>query len=362
MAASSSAVGRRVRRRQLRDEALERGHQLRGDLGGLDDLDTRHGAQRTHASPVPDPRSAIGPWPRRYPGADAGPLGREPPPPPLVGPARPPRRADPHRRVRGLERRRRRRHHRHRAPGRAVERPALRRHRPRGLLRLHRHPARGPHRHRRPTAASSGPPTCSRPATTEQRPRRGAARRGRAPAEVAHLLRPRARGRRRHRRPHGGHPRGAAGRGPPLPARVGVRHRLRRGRRHRRSTCGRRATRAPPASPACCTPSCHELGIHSASLWAAVPTYVPSAPSPKAALALVQRTCRMLDTTVDNDRAAVRHRRLRAPGRRSSSLEDEETDRLRRPPRGALRRRARQLSVDGESLVDEVERFLRDQD
>jgi proteasome assembly chaperone (PAC2) family protein len=35
-------------------------------------------------------------------------------------------------------------------------------------------------------------------------------------------------------------------------------------------------------------------GIPSASLWAAVPTYVPSAPSPKAALALVERIAELL--------------------------------------------------------------------
>ncbi|MSX33508.1 MAG: PAC2 family protein, partial [Actinobacteria bacterium] len=33
--------------------------------------------------------------------------------------------------------------------------------------------------------------------------------------------------------------------------------------------------------------ACREAGIPSAALWAAVPTYVPSSPSPKAALALI---------------------------------------------------------------------------
>src|SRR5690606_27010440 len=42
-------------------------------------------------------------------------------------------------------------------------------------------------------------------------------------------------------------------------------------------------------------------GLASASLWAAVPTYVPSAPSPKAALALIERASRMLDVEVDTD-------------------------------------------------------------
>ncbi len=39
-------------------------------------------------------------------------------------------------------------------------------------------------------------------------------------------------------------------------------------------------------------------GLRSASLWATVPSYVPGAPSPKAALALVERTAAMLDTWV----------------------------------------------------------------
>lgn len=42
-------------------------------------------------------------------------------------------------------------------------------------------------------------------------------------------------------------------------------------------------------------------GLTSASLWAAVPSYVPSAPSPKAALALVARVTHLLGTTVDAD-------------------------------------------------------------
>jgi predicted ATP-grasp superfamily ATP-dependent carboligase len=39
-------------------------------------------------------------------------------------------------------------------------------------------------------------------------------------------------------------------------------------------------------------------GVPSASLWAAVPTYVPSAPSPKAALALVERITELLEVPV----------------------------------------------------------------
>src|SRR5581483_10726895 len=41
-----------------------------------------------------------------------------------------------------------------------------------------------------------------------------------------------------------------------------------------------------------------QAGTPSASFWAAVPTYVPSAPSPKAALALVERISQLLDVPV----------------------------------------------------------------
>lgn len=50
---------------------------------------------------------------------------------------------------------------------------------------------------------------------------------------------------------------------------------------------------------------CREAGVNSASLWAAVPSYVPAAPSPKAALALVDRVCDILRTEVDTDELAL---------------------------------------------------------
>jgi predicted ATP-grasp superfamily ATP-dependent carboligase len=53
-------------------------------------------------------------------------------------------------------------------------------------------------------------------------------------------------------------------------------------------------------------------GIPSASLWAAVPTYVPSAPSPKAALALVERIIELLGvpmTTTELEIASASYER-----------------------------------------------------
>lgn len=106
--------------------------------------------------------------------------------------------------------------------------------------------------------------------------------------------------------------------------------------------------------------ACNEAGIRSAALWAAVPTYVPSAPSPKAALALVQRTARLLDATIDLDELRFA---TDAYEHQVSQLvaEDEETTEYV----AHLERRfdeEPEAFNDGESLVDEVERFLRDQD
>ncbi|MEX1218665.1 MAG: PAC2 family protein [Acidimicrobiales bacterium] len=106
--------------------------------------------------------------------------------------------------------------------------------------------------------------------------------------------------------------------------------------------------------------SCREAGIRSAAFWAAVPTYVPSASSPKAALALVDRTARLLNITIDTTELKFA---TDAYEHQVSSLvaEDDETteyvahleQRYDEEPDGF---------TDAESLVDEVERFLRDQD
>lgn len=47
--------------------------------------------------------------------------------------------------------------------------------------------------------------------------------------------------------------------------------------------------------------ACQDAGLRSASLWGAVPSYVPTVPSPKAALALVERTARLLEVSVAAD-------------------------------------------------------------
>jgi proteasome assembly chaperone (PAC2) family protein len=106
--------------------------------------------------------------------------------------------------------------------------------------------------------------------------------------------------------------------------------------------------------------ACHAAGLQSASLWAAVPTYVPAAPSPKAALALIERAAQLLDLSVNTTELEIA---AASYERQVDELvgDDEETrdyvdqlvtqfDRGTNDPFG-----------NEDSLVDEVERFLRDQ-
>ena len=109
--------------------------------------------------------------------------------------------------------------------------------------------------------------------------------------------------------------------------------------------------------------ACRDAGIPSASLWAAVPTYVPAAPSPKAALALVERTAALLDVgvmTTDLEIASASYERqvseLVAADedtadyvRRLEEHADEDDDAV--PP-------LEEQDVD--DLVEDIERFLRD--
>ena len=106
--------------------------------------------------------------------------------------------------------------------------------------------------------------------------------------------------------------------------------------------------------------ACSEAGIRSAALWAAVPTYVPSSPSPKAALALIERAARLLEVTIDTTELKFA---TDAYEHQVSLLvaEDDETTQYV----AHLEQRYDEepdAFTDGESLVDEVERFLRDQD
>ena len=104
------------------------------------------------------------------------------------------------------------------------------------------------------------------------------------------------------------------------------------------------------------TAACVAADLPTVSLWASVPTYVPAAPSPKAALALVEHTGHVLDTwfpTNDLEIAAASYER------QVSELvaEDEETADYVRSLEDS---HDRDLDQPGRSLVEEVERYLRD--
>jgi proteasome assembly chaperone (PAC2) family protein len=103
--------------------------------------------------------------------------------------------------------------------------------------------------------------------------------------------------------------------------------------------------------------ACRDAGLRSASLWAAVPTYVPGAPSPKAAQALVERVARLLGTAVDTTALDIAGSSYE---RQVSELvaEDEETAEY---VAGLEQRYDDDELGETESLVEQVERFLRDQ-
>ncbi len=119
--------------------------------------------------------------------------------------------------------------------------------------------------------------------------------------------------------------------------------------------------------------ACRDAGLRSASLWAAVPSYVPGASSPKAALALISRLQELIGfslSTTELEIAAASYER------QVSELVEEDDDTL------AYVRELEQhyddderladdildlpgLDSDGPvaaaALVEEVERFLREQ-
>lgn len=108
--------------------------------------------------------------------------------------------------------------------------------------------------------------------------------------------------------------------------------------------------------------ACREVDVPSASLWAAVPTYVPTAPSPKAALALLEHIGELLGmwlpTTDLEIAAAAYERQVTELVEEDEETSDYVTHLEERVDEGGD-------ADDGEgtaatSLVEEVERFLRD--
>ena len=102
----------------------------------------------------------------------------------------------------------------------------------------------------------------------------------------------------------------------------------------------------------------------TATFWASVPSYVPGAPSPKAALALVHQACEVIGTTVfvtDLEIAAASYERQVD----ELVAEDDDTADYVRDLETAWddeEDESDELEDDPELLVAEVEEFLRDVD
>lgn len=108
--------------------------------------------------------------------------------------------------------------------------------------------------------------------------------------------------------------------------------------------------------------------VATASLWAAVPGYASQVPSPKAALALVDRACSMIGTPAPLARLAVEASEYDA---RVAALIGDDDDMIEYLSRleqltdeeaGDADDMTVDPPVDPDALVEEVEQFLRDRD
>jgi predicted ATP-grasp superfamily ATP-dependent carboligase len=100
-------------------------------------------------------------------------------------------------------------------------------------------------------------------------------------------------------------------------------------------------------------------GVPSASLWAAVPTYVPGAPSPKAALALIERTTELLAVPVQTTDLQIA---TAAYERQLDELvaDDDDTAAYVAGLEQAADAAPSESEQDPARLIEEVERYLRD--
>jgi proteasome assembly chaperone (PAC2) family protein len=112
----------------------------------------------------------------------------------------------------------------------------------------------------------------------------------------------------------------------------------------------------------------HNTGMATASLWAAVPGYASQIPSPKAAMALVERTCSMIGTPAPLSHLAVEAAAYDAKVAALIGDDDDMIDYLSRLEQltdevaDEDADSASDAPLDPDALVEEVEQFLRDRD
>jgi proteasome assembly chaperone (PAC2) family protein len=108
-------------------------------------------------------------------------------------------------------------------------------------------------------------------------------------------------------------------------------------------------------------------GLSSVSLWAAVPHYLPVAPNPKAALALVERVAQLLELPVITEPLVRAVASWEETVLRLVEESDELTEYVSRleaasDESAGEERLAEQQVPSGESIAAELERFLREQE
>ena len=102
--------------------------------------------------------------------------------------------------------------------------------------------------------------------------------------------------------------------------------------------------------------------LPSASLWAAVPHYVGSTPSPKASLALIERAAELLSATVDTEDLQIAAGDYERQVSEVVAADDDVVAYVRRLEVGVDEEAVPDLEmVSGDALADEFERYLRDQ-
>jgi proteasome assembly chaperone (PAC2) family protein len=112
----------------------------------------------------------------------------------------------------------------------------------------------------------------------------------------------------------------------------------------------------------------HRAGLPTASLWAAVPGYASQVPSPKAAMALVDRACSMIGTPAPLSRlasgAAEYDERVAALIGDDEDMVEYLTrlEQMNDETAATENDLTTAAPIDPDELMNEVEQFLRDQD
>jgi hypothetical protein len=101
-------------------------------------------------------------------------------------------------------------------------------------------------------------------------------------------------------------------------------------------------------------------GMHSLSLWAAVPHYLPGGPNPKAALALAEKAAAVVEAPIDTDTLARAGASWERQVTESISENAELSAYVHRLEELAGEREITEIP-SGEALAEELERFLREQ-